>query len=66
MRSDGSNPGPLCRPQPVRMLTLTGQGRAYGRCMTVTLVIAAIVLLGFVVAAARLSPSRSDRDPFVP
>lgn len=48
------------------MLTLTGQVRAYGRIMTATLVIAVIVLLGFVLAAARLSPSRSDRDPFVP
>lgn len=48
------------------MLTLIGQDQAYGRSMTATLVIAAIVLLGFVVAAARLSPSRSDRDPFVP
>ena len=66
MRGDGSHPGALCRPQPVRMLTLTGQGRAYGRCMTVTLVIAAIVLLVFVLAATRLSPSRSYRDPYLP
>lgn len=48
------------------MLTPTGQAQAYGRRMTLTLVIAAVVLLGFVLAAARLSPSRSYRDPYLP
>jgi hypothetical protein len=48
------------------MLTLTGEGGAYRRGMTLALIISAVVLLGFVFAAARLSPSRSDRDPFVP
>lgn len=48
------------------MLTLTGQRQAYRRGMTFALIIGAIVLLGFVLAAARLSPSRSDRDPLLP
>lgn len=48
------------------MLTLTDQRPAYFRDMTIALIIGAVVLLGFVLAAARLSPSRSDRDPLLP
>lgn len=48
------------------MITFTGRGAAYGGRMTLTLIVGAVALLGFGLATAKVSPSRSYREPYLP